>query len=367
VLTNSHVVDVTSSFDQGEEDSAYMVCLPENTVDEPDCSYSAKLVAKDADLDVALLQIQNISGLSSKTVFPFLALNSTDATNNNDPITAIGYPGIGGGTVTVTQGIISGKTEKYGKKWIKTDAIISFGSSGGAALDASNKVIGITSAGHSDLLGSLGYIINIISLNDWISGNRTNTPRTTRLDERLIAFAQKLKTLSSSNVFENNIPRFTITKSDGWEFDYWKQNELGIHNPADEDAGDISLTAFQLPYITDAKTIIPFIKSKALERPDVSLFKILEDKNVQVGNRQGKKIRMRDADGDTSFYAVPLRNYIIFIYYSYGTDDKDKSVIESMIQSLNISGNQAAFSEIKKYSQKEPFFSFSVDQDWDPF
>ena len=364
LLTNNHVVEVLRNFDSSVMDSGYLVCLPTTMVDEPDCSYTAKLVAKDKNLDIALLQIENIPGLSSQTVFPYLELSASDTANVNDPVTAIGYPDIGGSTVTTTQGIISGKIDKYGKQWIKTDAVISFGSSGGAAINASNKVIGITSAGHSDLAGELGYIINIASVNSWITTNQNNERISSPIANQLAAYAVKSKSLNQSNIFENPSPRFTITKPDGWEFDYSTENDLYVNNPADEEGGDVYFSLLKQPSIVDINSIIPFLRRNSVKTGDYTLFKIQEDRNIKIGNTNGKKIRLSDKNGQTTMYAVPIRNYIMFVYYSYGLNDKDNGVVENIIQSLNVIKDTTPFNEVKKYTHQDPYFSFSVDKDW---
>jgi len=364
LLTNNHVIEVASNFDNSDLDAAYLVCLPANTVDEPDCSYMAKLIAKNKDLDVALLQIENIPGLASNTSYPFLELSQIDTANVNDPVTAIGYPDIGGSTATTTQGIVSGKTEKYGKQWIKTDAVISFGSSGGAAINSTNKVIGITSAGHSDLLGSLGYIINIISLNDWITTNKNSAVKTTALTSRLLVFANKEKSLNDSNVFENINPRFTITKPADWEFTYESENELDIYNPADEDGGYVSLILLKQAYQADVNSILPMIRKQNIDNGTYGFFKVNQDSNIQINRKPAKRLNLHQATSDETIYAMPIRNYILIISFDYGLDAKDKAIVESLIQSIDITKAGNPLPELKKYSNKKPQFSLSVDKDW---
>ena len=134
ILTNYHVVTLEDEFDEGEYQSVYQICLSTQIDKEPDCHYVAKLIAKNKDQDLALLKIEPISGLSTQTSFEYLSLATTDNTKVNDTVIVMGYPAIGGDTITITKGIVSGKDEKFNNKWIKTDAVLSFGSSGGAAL-----------------------------------------------------------------------------------------------------------------------------------------------------------------------------------------------------------------------------------------
>ncbi len=364
VLTNSHVVSVKDSFDNSDQDASYEICLPNNTTDEPDCSYIGKLIAKNDDLDVALLQIMPIAGLSSRTSYPYLTLNQTDNTNTNDAVTAIGYPSVGGGSITVTTGIVSGKVDKYDKQWIKTDAVISFGSSGGAALDQNNKVIGITSAGHSDLLGSLGYIINITSLNQWISANQNLKPKTSPLASRVITFAKKEISLNDSNNFTNDNPPFSVTKPDDWTFEYLGENLLYIQNPSDEEGGYIIIQLKRFPYLVDINNILPRVKMRSLEKGTLSLLNIQENKDVKISGVAAKRIRDTDMKDSLKFYVLPFRNNLVYLNYDYGTDDKDKEIVENIINSFKVKNIKFSFSELKKYSNNTPKFNLTVDKDW---
>lgn len=364
VLTNSHVIETKDSFDNSDKDTSYEVCLPSNTTDEPDCSYIGKLVAKDKDLDIALLQIENIPGMSSRSSYPSLALSQTDNTKVNDEVTAIGYPSIGGSSVTVTRGIVSGKSEKYGKKWIKTDAVTSFGSSGGAAIDASGQVIGITSAGHSDLLGSLGYVIDIASVSGWIEKNRGLAPKNSQLKSRVAAFAKAEKALEKSDQFENPVPNFTLTKPSDWKFEYLGENTLYVNKPEDEEGGYIITQVRRFPYLVNADNIVNRIKLKSLENGNLSFLNIQTNENVKVGGLAAKKMVVSNTDGNSSFYAIPYRNYIIYLDYYYGLDDKDKETIDRMINSFRLKADKSVFSELKKYSNAELKFSLSVSGNW---
>jgi len=73
----------------------------------------------------------------------------------------LGYPDIGGDTVTVTEGIISGFETRFNTNYIVTSAKISHGNSGGLALLESGCSIGITTFAKTSEIESLGYIIDL--------------------------------------------------------------------------------------------------------------------------------------------------------------------------------------------------------------
>jgi S1-C subfamily serine protease len=137
VLTNNHVIEDASSITV--------------KIDGRGRSYTAKVLGTDATDDVALLQIQGVSGLA--TVSP----GDSSKVTVGDPVLAIGNALDLQGPPTVTQGTVSalGRTitasggsggSETLNGLIQTDAPISPGNSGGPLVDASGHVIGITTA-----------------------------------------------------------------------------------------------------------------------------------------------------------------------------------------------------------------------------
>jgi putative serine protease PepD len=114
-------------------------------------SLPATLVGTNPVDDVALIRIDNVSGLSTVT------FGNSDALETGDAVVAIGNAlGLAAGTPTVTQGIVSalGRTVTAStdtstetlQNMIQTDAAINPGNSGGPLLDSSGDVIGMDTA-----------------------------------------------------------------------------------------------------------------------------------------------------------------------------------------------------------------------------
>ncbi|HWP44031.1 MAG TPA: trypsin-like peptidase domain-containing protein [Blastocatellia bacterium] len=96
------------------------------------------------DLDLALLRIESDSTGKLDTdsiVFPTIEIGDSDSLNLLDDLMIIGFPEKGGSTVTVNTGMVEGK-DVLGN-WIKTDARLIRGNSGGAAVNSEGKLIGI--------------------------------------------------------------------------------------------------------------------------------------------------------------------------------------------------------------------------------
>ena len=92
--------------------------------------------------DLALLQINGAN-------FPYLEPGDASKVVNGQKIYAIGSPK--GLDNTITEGIVSNKSRLInGVSYIQISAPISQGSSGGALIDTSGKVIGVTAAGVQD-------------------------------------------------------------------------------------------------------------------------------------------------------------------------------------------------------------------------
>ncbi|HEY70913.1 MAG TPA: trypsin-like peptidase domain-containing protein [Anaerolineae bacterium] len=142
ILTNAHVVD-----DRYDEYSHLGVALIERTDQPPNLSYLAEIAAVDYGLDLAVIRIiSDLSGNSVSVDLPVVELGDSDLVELGGDLRILGYPGIGGETITFTEGAISGFTSERGidgRAWIKTDATIAGGNSGGMAVDSSGYLIGI--------------------------------------------------------------------------------------------------------------------------------------------------------------------------------------------------------------------------------
>jgi S1-C subfamily serine protease len=135
VLTNDHVV----SSDEDCTIDEIRIQTVENSGQLPTDSYIGKVLISDEDIDLAILSLTPMND-SAPRLRP-LELTTTNTVGQD--IVVVGFPAIGGDSVTVSKGIISGFAFEYGVEWIKTDAAISGGNSGGAALDSKNRLIGV--------------------------------------------------------------------------------------------------------------------------------------------------------------------------------------------------------------------------------
>jgi S1-C subfamily serine protease len=133
-------------------EGASSILIGINSVDESKparVEYTAEVVVWDAGLDIALLRIvsdENGDALSEQLSLPTLPLGDSDELHIGDSITILGFPGVGGETVTLTRGSVSGFSQDelgHVRGWIKTDAEISPGNSGGVAINETGELVGV--------------------------------------------------------------------------------------------------------------------------------------------------------------------------------------------------------------------------------
>ena len=155
ILTNDHVVSST----RYDEVVALLVSLTVAQDQPPVDSYYAYVVQADSQLDLAVIKpawdMQGNPLDYSQLKLPFVPLGDSDTLNLGESIVILGYPVIGGGTITLTRGEVSGFTaeEPFGNRaFIKTSGTIAGGNSGGLAVNFLGEIVGIpTQLGSGDI------------------------------------------------------------------------------------------------------------------------------------------------------------------------------------------------------------------------
>lgn len=146
ILTNAHVISSTKNFDVVD----LVVAMTIQPDQPPEPRYYAKVMQVDQNLDIAVIRIEtdlNRTPVDRATLFlPYVPMGDSDALKLNDELIILGYPGIGGQTITLTDGRVGGFTyeEGYGSRaFVKTSATIAGGNSGGLAANSNGEIIGI--------------------------------------------------------------------------------------------------------------------------------------------------------------------------------------------------------------------------------
>jgi S1-C subfamily serine protease len=142
VLTNNHVIRGATSIKVTDVGNGR--------------TYAAKVVGYDASKDVAVIQLQNASGLTTAN------LGDSSSVQSGDAVTALGNAGGKGGTPSVATGAVtalnqsitasdegSGANSEQLTGLIETNADIQPGDSGGALVNSYGEVIGMNTAASS--------------------------------------------------------------------------------------------------------------------------------------------------------------------------------------------------------------------------
>ena len=142
VLTNNHVIRGATSIKVTDVGNGR--------------TYTAKVVGYDASRDVAVIQLQNASGLTTAN------LGDSSSVQSGDSVTALGNAGGKGGTPSVATGTVtalnqgitasddgSGANSEQLTGLIETNADIQPGDSGGALVNSYGLVIGMNTAASS--------------------------------------------------------------------------------------------------------------------------------------------------------------------------------------------------------------------------
>ncbi len=118
---------------------------------------------RNEDLDLALLKMDSAVGL---TFVNIMRAPSVGPSTIEAHVRVLGYPGVGGETLTITRGIVSGFDEHRN---LKTDAEINPGNSGGAAFNDAGEVLGIPSSISAAGSGKIGFIISTDRIREWLT------------------------------------------------------------------------------------------------------------------------------------------------------------------------------------------------------
>ena len=143
ILTNAHVV---TSSESAPDVVDIAVTGPADAPPAP--TYHAQVIARDVPADLAVLRISSSLDGAPYEIgsIPPIPIADSDAVQIGDDLQILGYPGIGGETITYTSGEVSGFTgdATFGNRaWIKTDATIAGGNSGGLAANVRGELVGV--------------------------------------------------------------------------------------------------------------------------------------------------------------------------------------------------------------------------------
>ena len=221
ILTNKHVV--TDEYG-GIIDTCFIGFI-ESISEEPNFGTETnpnladvKYYTTSNDMDTAILYLDNPTNKS----YPYVNIwdsNSNDLQFGNK-IEVLGFPGVGGSTVTYTSGDFSGfGSSSYGtQNYIKTTASLEHGNSGGSSYNSTEQFIGIPTMVVPGELNSISYILSINSIKNWLSNKLSSNYK-----QEIITQSPEIKSPSKS-IQDDIIP----PKLKGHEIDYKIVNDHNL-------------------------------------------------------------------------------------------------------------------------------------------
>lgn len=144
IVTNAHVIE---TFGPCAYDSL-QIAITSSADTAPEVRYLGEVYAVDRALDLAVIGVAtDLDGnpIQVDDLAP-ITIGDSDQVGLGDQIRILGYPSLGGDTITFTSGSVSGFTAEAGiadRAFIKTDATISGGNSGGLAINDNFEMVGI--------------------------------------------------------------------------------------------------------------------------------------------------------------------------------------------------------------------------------
>ncbi len=149
ILTNCHVANPRAMGMSSPQADGLAIAITQSSDEAPAITYFAEIAVQAPELDLAVLRITTeLNGRAVKNLrLPSVAVGDSGDLELGDTISIFGYPGIGGETVTFTSGSVAGFSHEQGvadrRAWIKTDATIAGGNSGGTAVNREGNLIGV--------------------------------------------------------------------------------------------------------------------------------------------------------------------------------------------------------------------------------
>jgi len=137
VITNEHVVSLS---DLPAGCTKLYVAFGNDPSSEPDSWYEADVLWADVADDLAILRVLDLEPNLATALAP-----NYEKLSLGSEVRVFGFPDVGGPTLTLTKGIISGFLNDDGM-FYKVSAAINAGNSGGPVLDSNGRLIGIATA-----------------------------------------------------------------------------------------------------------------------------------------------------------------------------------------------------------------------------
>lgn len=369
ILTNFHVI---SDYWYTDPVDVFEICATVKVSEESFCNYTASLVDFDADNDIAILKMDN-TDIYNKPLpdsFKKIAMNFEQVPVGQE-IYILGYPGIGGDTMTFTNGRTSGYTTNSDGLWVKTDTKIDSGNSGGAVVDNNLNLIGVPTFTITDT-ETIAYFKPLSDVQEQIEKAlkkkpQNNVPAKTEL-RRVMKINLEAHT---ADTYENEYPNYSIELEDDWHFDYidlTTDNTVYIEN--ENDIYDIIITSSFFPYNISVED---YLKWFQLYNADSKFTDYYFESDLLVDGRKTYEYEFSGYPQIGRGYLFTAGNYAFDIYiiadqeeslaFDYDDFYAKTSELDDMIESFRIL-QEPNYSAPSSFEHTNTNFSISTIDAW---
>lgn len=362
LLTNSHVV----LDDNNKPYDVFAVCLTFNENQEPVCEYSAFLAARDENLDLALLKMAGVNNRGGVLpALPFYNANFAGEVGVGQSLNIYGYPDIGGKTLTRTQGQLSGYEERSGVKYLKTDADISSGNSGGSALDESGNFVGVPTYVMSSY-ENIGYVLDIKEAQSFIIDQSSAEPI---INEQAYALLKdKLNlyntTKNSGQYLHPYYPKFSLTAANDWQWNNINRTSVSLLKEANEGDINININVDVYPFAVPAAYLEEDARKLGLISDYLTGYK---SESAVFAGQPATLVTFNTGNQKFYGYVIPYGYAVVNIMYfvDLNRPAEDSAVINQVLSTFSFKeepNNQPAV--IETLAKSEPAFSVARSGQW---
>jgi S1-C subfamily serine protease len=183
ILTSFHVVGDLTTGVLHNSDGITRIYVTNDYREPPEFRFYAQVIEYDQNADLAILRIVRLkSGDTPKQCLDLAARDiNSQRMQIGDTVYALGYPALGGRTITATSGQLAGYdyvVDMLGVREItesmKIDAMLSSGVSGGALLNDNFELVGVPNYRNVELSGQVGFAKSVQLLGSLVDDAKLN-------------------------------------------------------------------------------------------------------------------------------------------------------------------------------------------------
>jgi len=142
LVTNYHVI--TNPRTSRAYDEIFLNVSSDGDTASSSVRYRLRTLLINKEYDLALLRVDSDAAgnpIAKSSTFPSIEMGDSRKIRLLEDLFIVGFPEKGGSTITVNRGVVEGRDILA--NWIKTDARVIHGNSGGAAVNSEGRLIGI--------------------------------------------------------------------------------------------------------------------------------------------------------------------------------------------------------------------------------